>query len=76
MNTNTGAEAPAIAKNISIGTAAGRLGISRKALQERLVRGTFPLTPVQYAAGGRRYFNEADVDALASGGLQAVQAAN
>lgn len=68
MSTNTAA------KNLTMGATASRLGLSLGALQLRLHRGTFPITPIRLAERGHRYFNADAVEALASGGIAALEA--
>ncbi len=68
MYTNT------LQENLTMGEAAACLGMSRGALQQRLNRGSFPIEPIRYADGGHRYFNKAAVEALATGGLKALEA--
>lgn len=67
MSTNT------VTQNVPLSQAAKVLGISRGALQVRIHRGTFPLEPIRYAEGGRRYFRGDEVLALAKGGLQGLE---
>ncbi|MEW1813008.1 hypothetical protein AB0284_20190 [Pseudarthrobacter phenanthrenivorans] len=61
-------------ENLTIGETAACLGMTRGALQQRLNRGSFPIQPIRYADGGHRYFNKAAVEALATGGLKALEA--
>ncbi|KIC68738.1 hypothetical protein RM50_04615 [Pseudarthrobacter phenanthrenivorans] len=67
MYTNT------LQENLTIGEAAACLGMTRGALQQRLNRGSFPIEPIRYADGGHRYFNKAAIEALATGGLSALE---
>ncbi|WP_167562156.1 helix-turn-helix domain-containing protein [Pseudarthrobacter phenanthrenivorans] len=60
-------------ENLTIGEAAACLGMTRGALQQRLNRGSFPIEPIRYADGGHRYFNKAAIEALATGGLSALE---
>lgn len=68
MYTNT------MQENLTIGETAACLGMTRGALQQRLNRGSFPVEPIRYAEGGHRYFNKAAIEALATGGLAALEA--